>query len=203
MPQEAGPLPVDVAGRSCARYRVEPRSQVGGAYEVAVDVATGLMLRYEAFDDQDRTLVSVEYEIFDPTPDLSSFIPVPAPRELWELDPTWALPVQINQQVNTPRVLPEGYALRRAVTLRDGTNQHWLRLTYTDGVESLFFLARIENPFREAGPITPGTVDVSDVTVFQMGTALAAQGTFNGKEFIAVGKVSEAELLDMIESALP
>lgn len=194
---------LEIAGRQCARYRVEHKGQAGGTYDVAVDVATGLVLSYEAFDQQGQSLVKVEYEIYDPTPDLSSFIPVPEPREIWELDFTWDLAVQINQHVNTPRVLPEGYALRRAVTLRDGTNQHWLRLTYTDGVESLFFLARIENPFRQANPITPGLVEVSAVTVFRMGTAQAAQGTFNGREFIAVGKVAEVELLDMIESALP
>ena len=51
--------------------------------------------------------------------------------------------------------------------------------------------------------INAETVQVSAVTVFRMGTAQAAQGTFNGYDFIAVGKVSEEELLDMIESALP
>jgi len=196
---------VQIAGRDCARYRVEHRTQPG-SYEVAIDLGTGLVLRYEAFDGRDRTLVAMEYEIYDDTPNLDGFVPheeISPPREL---DWTWDLPVQINQAVSTPRVLPEGYALRRAVTLRDGTNKHWLRLTYTDGVESLFFLTEISNPFLQAGPVTPlapGSVVVSAVTVFEMGTAMAAQGTFGGRQFIAVGKVPEAELLDMIESALP
>lgn len=206
---------IQIAGRDCARYRVEHRriehqTQSTGSkqYEVAIDVTTGIVLRYEAFDAQGRALVAVEYEIYDATPDLSGFVPhedISPPREL---DWTWDLPVQIHQPVQTPRVLPEGYALRRAVTLKDGTSQHWLRLTYTDGVESLFFLTQIDNPFFVAGagpitPITPGSVQVSSVAVFQMGSATAAQGTFGGRQFIVVGKVPEAELLDMIESALP
>jgi len=196
---------IEVAGRDCARYRIEHRTR-SDFYEVAIDVTTGIVLRYEAFDVQGRALVAMEYEIYDETPDLSGFVPheeISPPREL---DWTWDLPVQIHQSVQTPRVLPEGYALRRAVTLKDGMGQHWLRLTYTDGVESLFFLTQIDNPSALAGPITPltpGSVQVSTVSVFQMGSALATQGTFGGRQFIAVGKVPEAELLDMIESALP
>ena len=46
--------------------------------------------------------------------------------------------------------------------------------------------------------IAPGTV-----SVFQMGAARAAQGTMGDYRFIAVGKVEDEALLDMIESALP
>ena len=199
---------IQVAGRDCARYRIEHRtpSPDSKRYEVAIDVTTGIVMRYEAFDAQGRALVAMEYEIYDETPDLSGFVPhedISPPREL---DWTWDLPVQIHQPVQTPRVLPEGFALRRAVTLKDGADRDWLRLTYTDGVESLFFLTRIDNPFALANPITPiapDSVQVSAVAVFQMGSATAAQGTFDGREFIAVGKLPEAELLDMIESALP
>jgi len=196
---------VQIAGRDCARYRVQHRTQPN-LYEVAIDVTTGIVLHYEALDAQGRVLVAMEYEVYDETPDLDGFVPHEDISVPHELDWTWDLQVQLNQPVQTPRVLPEGYALRRAVTLKDGTNQHWLRLTYTDGVESLFFLTQIDNPFALAGPITPimpGSIRPSAVVVFQMGSATAAQGAFHGRQFIAVGKVPEAELLDMIESALP
>lgn len=193
----------EIAGRAASSYRVE-RKQGAGTYEIAVDDQTGLVLRYRQLDGEGRELSSMVYETYDAAPDLTRFRPYTAVAPPYELDETWDLAVQIRQEVHTPRLLPEGYALRRAVTLQDGVGQNWLRLTYTDGVESLFYLSQISNPFRAAGaptPLGPDTLAPSEVMVFRMGAALAAQGAFQGREFVAVGKVPEPELLDMIESA--
>jgi hypothetical protein len=50
----------------------------------------------------------------------------------------------------------------------------------------------------EAERIGPSTV-----TLFRMGSALVAQGDVQGYELIAIGKASEDELLDLLESSLP
>ena len=54
---------------------------------------------------------------------------------------------------------------------------------------------------RTAAP--RGTPEPDTIAVFSMGRATVLQGSVRGQRLMAVGKVGEAELLDLIESALP
>src|SRR6185436_5297241 len=110
-----------------------------------------------------------------------------------------------------PRLLPRGYGALETATVVDGEGVRWLKRTYSDGVEpSFFFQARAgeQNANRPRG-VTPSRAGIdradataSSVTVFEVGTATAIQGTVDGFQVMVIGRVPREELLDLIESSL-
>ena len=115
----------------------------------------------------------------------------------------------LDQRVLEPRLLPVGFQLHEAATVSDGTTR-WLKLTYTDGIEPLFFFQKLEQP-DGPGAVSrrPGTsfdappAETSQITVYQVENVTVTQGRVNGFDVIAMGAVSESGLLDLIESSLP
>jgi hypothetical protein len=205
-----------VIARRCQRYRVE-RAVDGGApalYEVSVDLQTGIVLAFRQLDGAGGVIASLEYETLELEPELSGIAWHQPGNEETVLDWRAELGPQVGAAVLEPRLLPAGYALRAAATVVDGQSRRWLKLTYLDGIEPLFLLQAL--PGSGPGAVQQGQssgVDwaagsatgpaTSRVTVYRVGAATAAQGTLAGHELIAVGKVREAELLDLLESALP
>ena len=201
---------VQVAGRTCERYRIERKFDAQRSYEVAVDVETRLVLAVEELDPRGTVLSSVVYESFETQPDHSQAIWFrPAQRE-GELDWRDDLGAQLDRPVHRPKLLPAGFQLRGAATVSDRQTD-WLKLTYTDGVETLFFLTELPGSTGGAGADVQlartsgknGPAANDEVVLFELGAARAAQGTIGGRRYLAVGKVDEDALLDLIESALP
>lgn len=199
---------VDIAGRTCSTLRVVRKKGERIVFELAIERDTRLVLASRRYDGQGNLQASMQYESFQREPDTAGVDWHQAVNDeqalaLVDLGP------QLDQRVLEPRLLPEGFALREAATVSDGSVR-WLKLTYTDGIEPLFFFQKLEQP---AGPSVvprrPGTSvdapssETSQVTVFQVQNVTVAQGRVNGYDLIAVGAVSEAGLLDLIESSLP
>jgi hypothetical protein len=205
-----------VVARRCQRYRVE-RAVDGGTpalYEVSVDLQTGIVLAFRQLDGAGGVIASLEYESLELEPELSGIAWHQAGNEETVLDWRAQLDPQVGSPVLEPRLLPAGYALRAAATVVDGQGRRWLKLTYLDGIEPLFLLQALPGSGPGAVPQgqsagvdwTAGSAaapETSRVTVYRLGAAMAAQGTLAGHELIAIGKVREAELLDLLESALP
>jgi hypothetical protein len=195
---------VTVAGRLCQRYRVERTTGEACTFELSVDAENGLVLAFQELDERGEEVAAMVYESVLLDPDLRSVIwHVPANEER-RLDPLVDLTEQIGTQALEPRLLPEGCARLEAATVEggtaaDGAAERWLKLTYTDGVEPVFFFQRLDSGLE--GSSAPASA--SRVTVFQVGSAVAIQGRVDGFDLIVIGKASEAELLDLIESALP
>jgi hypothetical protein len=200
---------IEIAGRSCRALRVERLKGERIVFELAVDRETRLLLANRRYDAQGNLVSSMEYETFRLEPDTTGTAwHVPAneeqPLPLRDLGPT------LGQRILEPRLLPEGFALHEAATVVDGEGERWLKLTYVDGIDTLFFLQKLEQP---AGPGAvgrrPGTSfdapppETSQVTVHQVEHITVAQGQVEGFSLIALGPVSETELLDLIESSLP
>lgn len=205
---ERRPGTVYVAGRACTRYRLERRVGEFGAFELSVD-ETGLVLASEQLDAEGHVLAAMTYESFqlDPDPALAVWHQ-PSNSEV-SLDPRQDLSEQVDMKPLEPRLLPSGYELMEAATVSQGPEARWLKLVYSDGIEPLFFLQRIGA--TSAGKIARAdhpdlgrsAESTSAVLVFQVGSALAIQGQVNGLDLIVIGKAPRAELLDLIESALP
>lgn len=199
---------VDIAGRTCRTLRVERKKGERIVFELAVDSDTRLVLASRRFDGQGNLQASMRYESFMLAPDTAGVAWHQAandeqPLALQDLGP------QLEQRVLEPRLLPDGFVLDEAATVSDGTTR-WLKLTYTDGIEPLFFFQKLEQP-DAPGAVgrRPGTsfdappAETSQVTVYQVENVSVAQGRVNGFDLIAMGAVSEAGLLDLIESSLP
>jgi hypothetical protein len=203
------PATEDVAGRTCRRYRAERRAD-HSAYELWVDAETGILLASEQYEPNGQRVARMRYESVDYTPDLSGAIWHVAPTEEQDLDPTLPLAGQVEFRVLEPRLLPAGYERTAAATIDDGAGKTWLRLTYGDGVEPLFFFQALTVPAAaeflqvEAAPFAPPIPQAtSSVVVYRIGAARVIQGIVDGFELMVIGTAPEVELLDMIESALP
>ncbi len=204
-----------VAARSCARYRVERLLAPVLVYDIAVDLETGIVLAFRLLDEDGVPSASVTYETFELAPDLAGVAWHQPANQEQELDWTNGLAAAVGAPFLKPRLLPDGYQLRSAAIVVDEQDRRWLKLTYLDGIEPLFFLQVLDvraedepsgQPPGQNGALeqlTGGPPEPGTVVVFQIGTTTAIQGRIDGHELIALGRASEAELLDLLESALP
>lgn len=189
---------VEIAGRPCTEYDV--RSASGSGYTVAVDDGTGIALRYTERDAEGRVVAAMRYETFASRPD-----PGTAYHRSWvdEQPLTWndASQRELDRSgALRPRLAPRGYELHEASTVTDTSGERWLKLEYTDGVECAFFLCALPDADRAAVASRTGA---DEAVVFRMGVATVVQANLRGRQLVAVGKVGERELLDLLESALP
>lgn len=200
---------VSVAGRTCQRYRIERAVGEAVVFELSVDVATQLVLASDEYDAQGQRMASMVYESFALDPDPNSVVwHVPSNNEI-ALDASREVREQLDVPVAQPRLLPAGYGLLEAATVNADASTRWLKLTYSDGVEPLFFFQELKQPARGraasvgSGPMGRLPDSTSGVVVYQVGAATAIQGHVDGFELMVVGKTKQVELLDLIESALP
>ena len=85
----------------------------------------------------------------------------------------------------------------------DAAGKLWLKLTYVDGVNPLFFLQSMGQRRPQIFVPGVGEQDIPGrVLAFRRGGLAALQGDAQGVDFIALGKVSDDEILDLVESAL-
>lgn len=199
-----------VAGRTCKRFRVERTRGAAVAFELSVDVEADLVLASQEYDGGGQLVASMTYETFELAPDTSGAIWHQPANDERPLDLAGNIGEQVGSQALSPRLLPLGYELLEAATVDDGEGRRWLKLTYTDGVEPLFFFQALAEPApagksarMDGRAIGDPTASTSAVVVFQLGAATVVQGHVQGFDLIALGKVPQVELLDLIESALP
>ncbi|MEW6073432.1 MAG: hypothetical protein AB1726_12690 [Planctomycetota bacterium] len=195
-----------IAGRRCDLYAMSRTVGTARSYTLSIDQETGLILRYAEKDSLGRLLSRVEYESVDYDPDLGGVVWYEE-DEREQLDLQGDLAAQLGFVPLLPDLVPLGYALRQAQQVEVG-DERWLNLVYSDGVDTLFFVQSFPPlaPRQGAGAGGPGDLHAAGasdrVAILPIGSARAAQGRVSGRGIIAVGKVAEAELLDLIESAL-
>ncbi len=198
---------VTVAGRSCARFLVERRDD-SRRYDTLLDVETGLCLSYVEQDATGQTVSSMVYESIDTTPDLSGAI-WHDPLGETSLTLEDAGRAELGFAVPLPTRVPDGYYLTETVKIHDG-QRDWVKFTFTEGVETLFYLFS-PRLTPVAAPSTGGsyleTVEIEpapgELYVFDMGGATVVQGDLEEGLFLAVGKVSQQELVDLVEFHRP
>jgi len=198
---------IEVAGRPCGKWRVERHVGEPIVYELAIDRETELVLACQRFDASGQRVALMQYETFRGEPDTTGVVwHVPANDEQPLL--LRDIPQQLGLRTLEPRLLPAGFALYEAATVSSDGAERWLKLTYTDGLEPLFFFQKLEEPAGPGhaaqsgeGPTLPR--EVSRVTLYSIQNVAVAQGRCNGFELIAMGSVPDVELLDLIESSLP
>jgi hypothetical protein len=195
-----------VAGVACQRVLVAKRVAPERRYVLDVDAVTGLVLstREELLDG---TLVSsVVYESIDFTPDLTQVswnVPVNSEEDLVQGSPE-AL-VSLGFQPRTPKVLPSGWQQIGLAKLVDPTNgQVWARVTYSDGVEHIFFtVAKGDGPSHQLKNPPPGTPPSHPERVRKMsvGTWTLLEADLSLGRVLVLGRAPDGVLEDMIQSA--
>lgn len=182
---------------------VERQDQSGPIYQLTVDTATGLVLAsreetHEGYLQSQMAFESIQWD-FDHD-SVAWHQPV---NNEQALPTTGSLSTLVGFPGRAPRTLPVGYQLlERTSLVHPQANGLWIKNTYSDGVDTLFFL--------HGGPIVGGNGIVSGAPPIQadlVEVALAAPwtvatGNLHGERVMALGKVTEQELLQMLSSAM-
>jgi hypothetical protein len=203
-----------IAGRTCHQVRVE-RKDLSAAYEVALDTATGLVLRYRQYDERGALYSLMEYETYNPTPDLTG-VEFHKPRNgevpLVNVADLGFTPV-------TPKILADS-----AYTFLEGTivnhpltGEKVAKLTFTDGVETIFFLDLGPSKGVPAPATTPSAKAQTSLAgmnsqealfkmdvlrLFHEGPLSVMWGHIGGHSLVALGKTPHSGLQMMLESAV-
>ncbi len=195
-----------VAGVACERVEIARRVSPERKYVLDVDTTTGLVLssREELLDGTLVTLVV--YESIDYTPDLAGVAwntPVNNEQELVQGSPEALVSLGFNPRA--PKVLPDGWQQIGLAKIVDSTNgQVWARLTYSDGVEHVFFaVAKGDRPSHKLKNPPPGTPPSQPDSVRKMaiGTWTLLEADLSLGHALVLGRAPDGALEDMIQSA--
>lgn len=193
---------VSVAGRACDVIEIDKKREPRTHYVLAIDQATHLVLRSEEFVPGGALVARMEFETFDPQPDLAG-VALHANLPSTPIDPDAGNVAELGFHLRRP-TLVHGFQLARAEKLDDGTRT-WARLQYHDGVEPLFYLQG-GPPHVHGTTLTPlptGPVGgLPAVRVFRSGSWTFASCERDGYQFLVAGKISEDDLLATLKSAI-
>jgi len=201
---------IAVAGQPCRDLEIRRLDGSGSVYRVALDASTGLVLRCVESAQDGQQVALMEFESYTGEPDLSTvawFTPDP---------PETPLPgAPLAGPVLVPSLLPDGYKPWKAATLVD-EGHLWVKQTFTDGVEPLFFFHR---DVPAVTPVTPppgvsgasgspsasggaASSSADELWVYPIGRLTAVEGVLHERKVIALGKVDEEALLDLLEFSI-
>jgi hypothetical protein len=189
-----------VAGRECAEFLVEKLEHGQRRYTVAVDLEHGLVLRYREETLDGALVAQMHYTSVDFAPDLTQVAWHVARNDERLLTEDANLAQILGFEPILPRTLPPGYRLVDRAVVKDDLGRVWLKTTYGDGVERLFFV--------HGGPLVPGPMaarwpEPDRVRVLDAAPWTSAQGNLSGERVIALGKVSAEALLIVLDSSRP
>ncbi len=184
-----------VAGVECVEIDVHPRLPRGAQYRMAIDTRTGLVMRAVERDANGQVIASSAFEEFTPNPGPSAaqfFV------ERYPGTPLAGAPLPPGFVPAAPQILPEGY---REITsdLLEVAGDHYVRRVYGDGLENLFFLQRREPPSSSGQSAESATYRVR---LAQLGAWRVAELVQTRGSLFVLAKVSEAEVLEFLRSAL-
>ena len=188
-----------VAGIETIRLDVNRRE--GGEFNWVVDVdpLSGLVLSSEEWRGQ-TLLARVEYLSLDLQPDLTG---LPIGDHLFDrtiLDTSSDLATQLGYKVLLPTLLPHGFQLESASVMQPLPNDpldKWIRTEFGDGLGRVVMLQRRQ----DLSAIYNGEAQ-GEVRVDQIGAWTIVTGSLDAHEIILAGKVSETNLLEMLQSSL-
>lgn len=186
-----------VADRPCVLLDVRRIEGAERYYEVAVDLETGLVLRYrELVATTGELLTSVEFERLELRPTIDPEA-LSSGRSFWrEIDAAAAEPTDAGFPLHQPSFVPSGYAFERASTRDDGLGRTWIQFVFGDGAEELFFLhSGPTSPHGDSSPVG-GRVEVT-----RIGAWTVVEGEVAGTPIIAMGKIAAEDLLLFVQSA--
>ncbi len=185
-----------VAGVECVEIEITPRNGPARSYLLAIEARSGLVLRAIERDLNGATVASTTYLEFTRDPVLAG---VEFHVERFPGTPLATTALTAGAAPAEPRVLPVGYrAVSSEVVQLAGTT--YIRRVYGDGLENVFFLERV----AAAIPGHMATVAVPKLTVrmAELGSFRIAEVVRGGGSFFLVGKISEADVLEILRSAL-
>lgn len=170
-------------------------------YRAWIDPRTALVMRAEERGAGNQIASSVEFLTFELSPDTTG-VPLEDDQfTRYPLDLRANTSSSLGFRVRPPSVLPAGYRLDRAESTNDGTNT-WAILTYTDGVDSLFFLQTIDSQ-GQTGQSPPGEYDVGPKVArgYRIGPWTVLQLRSGVERVLVLGKADSSGIERMLKSS--
>ncbi|MFT4709075.1 MAG: negative regulator of sigma E activity [Planctomycetota bacterium] len=194
-----------VAGRDCYLLDVT-RKDGSSSWEVAMDIATGIVLSYHEYDGQGRLYSSMVYESVDFNPDLTGVTFHQGSNIELDLMGAQDPVVLLGFDPLIPKLLPDSaFRFVSATGLDDGNGGIWAKLEYTDGVQTILYLdcgLALPALAVPVGVFSPAQGMEEKLQLFRSGPVTVLQGSMFGHEIIAVGKVPQLDLQLLVESAI-
>ncbi len=197
----------NVAGRECAQLDVQLQQGAESVWHLALDLETGMLLRVREESLVDGSLIALaEFESIKDVPDFTGKVFHQPLHKETRLDKMTTPQLFVAPQ---PKLVPQGYQLLETSVIQEALSQrNWVRYTYSDGLQELFFLYTGEEELVDpslgtvpGGQVPPPGPRTDEVTVIEVGPWNVVQGTVFDGEVVVMGIASVTELLDMIESA--
>lgn len=193
---------ITLAGRSCSELAIERRTGARSHFLADIDPLTGLVMRCRQLDEHDQVMASAEFTDFTLTPDLAGVSWHPA-LGFAPLDLSADTVAQVGFHVFSPAILPPGFVRVNSESYDDG-EQIWAILSYSDGVEQVFFLHGSPRTLTPHAPTIqaglPAGANV--IQVCNTGNVTAARLKYGAHILVAVGAIDERSLTDMLKSSL-
>lgn len=186
-----------VGGKECVELDIQRNDGTGNRYLLWVEPNSGLCLRVQEYDAAGLFVGEVEYESVEFAPSFAA--PLSGGPTTWT-------PIDESASPSTallPLWIPEGYVHVSTETRSGPLGGEWLRLRYTDGVETLFVLQG-ENQTPET--TLPRGVDphtLTRVSVHEVGSWTVVEGDPGELHLVVLGKCHEADLVATLVSTIP
>ena len=185
-----------VAGIECVEIQVDARHDSTRSYRLAVDADSGLVMSSVERDGNGAVIASTMFLEFTRAPVLDGFV---AHVERYPGTPVESAALPPGFTPARPQILPMGYREMSSEVLQL-LGDTYVRRVYGDGFENVFFLQRQRPASPIGNPADPAASVV--VRMAQLGSFRVAEAQRGGGNFFVVGKVSEADVLDILRSAL-
>lgn len=189
---------VTVAGVAASEFSAVPNDPADHRWALAVDVATGIVLRAVETDATGAPVSTTEFESIDYAPDLSGVAWNQAVLDEEILTGVEPLPFQFD--VLSPVLVPSGYQeVELSQLVEPVSGEAWAKRTFSNGVDALFFLQTDEKaPLEDlAEPYA-----APQVGSYRVGAWQVLDGVVAGQRVVLMGKVSEWDLAQMLQSSL-
>jgi len=186
-----------ISGKECVELEIEANAEGGHSYHLWVEPVSGICLRTQEFDAEDRLVIEIRYENINFSPNLVNELSGgPTGWETLDQGPSAS-------QVFTPLWVPESYVLQGIESSTDTQGAEWTRLRYTDGVETMMVLQGHEQATAQAPTGGPAKNALTQVFVHKIGAWTIVEGFAGGQHFIVMGKRPEADLVATLASVIP
>ena len=209
-----------IADRPAFEVLLQPREGYhgGSTYSVWVDVETSLITGLTEWNKNGELLVRFEYSSLElGAPEAGEYQAFDSPVDQVALENSGQLAEQLGHAVLEPSFVPRGFGLLESRTTQAPGEAPWAMLTYTDGIQPLFFLYRskmVVSTGSSGADISSTNLDSGqvlgepDLEAEILHVSAAGWNVLQGRlgpqhEFMAVGRLDPDYLQLMIETAMP
>jgi len=184
----------EVAGFSCVVLRIQRKAGSSLRYSAHIEPATGLVLRSEMHSGEGQLLSRVEYQSLELGADLDGLLLDEHRLPRTQIDPSLAITafdadLDFSPQLPEP---PPGYRLIESSLVGSPSGEDWLKLTWSDGLESLVLLQT---------PLVAGEADAEYIDVTTIGSANLLQGVLGRSRVMVLSRLEREVLLGWLESS--